>query len=333
MRSPVIRSRLRRRLSVTMAAAALGVVAIAPGGVVAAAPVAWQATVGASTKDEAVQVNAFLPRNLTVDVGDSITWTVASGEFHTVTFLSGAAAPPLITVGANGPEFNPAAVAPSGGPSYDGTGIANSGLLFTGQQYSLGFTQTGTYAFLCLVHAGMTGVVHVQNAGTPYPQTQARYDLTTLVTGNRLKASGRILEARTLAGARSSGRGQAAVGAGASAGDAGSLAVMRFLPDRLVVHVGDTVQWTNHDPETPHTITFGQEPGGGPLGAFFPSGAAVPGHVTLTSPGESANSGFVGAAFPFGPTFSATFAAPGTYPFICALHDDLGMKGTIVVLP
>jgi len=28
-----------------------------------------------------------------------------------------------------------------------------------------------------------------------------------------------------------------------------------------------------------------------------------------------------------------TFTAPGVYPYICALHDDLGMKGRIVVLP
>ena len=45
------------------------------------------------------------------------------------------------------------------------------------------------------------------------------------------------------------------------------------------------------------------------------------------------NSGFTGADFPFGTTFAATFTAPGRYHFICALHDDLGMTGTIVVLP
>jgi len=333
MGSGSMRGRGARQLRVGAVATALALAALSPGAAAAADPVTWQAAVGTSTKDQAVQVNAFLPRDLTVDVGDSITWTLASGEFHTVTFLSGAAAPPLIIGGPGGPEFNPAAVAPSGGPTYDGTGIANSGLLFTGQKFSLGFTHAGTYSFRCLVHAGMNGTVHVQNTGTPYPQTQAQYDNQALVNGNHLKAAGRTLKARTLAAARSSGAGQAAVGAGAPAGSAGSLAVLRFLPSKLVVHAGDTVEWTNHDPETPHTITFGQEPPGGPLGAFFPSGAAVPGHVTLTSPNESANSGFVGAPFPFGATFTATFASPGTYQFICALHDDLGMKGTITVLP
>ena len=109
-----------------MAVGALAVAAIVPAAA-AASPVDWQAGAGVSSKDEAIQVNAFLPRDLTVDEGDSITWHLNSGEFHTVTFLSGAAAPPLIVVGSGGPQLNPAAVAPSGGPTYDGTGIANSG--------------------------------------------------------------------------------------------------------------------------------------------------------------------------------------------------------------
>ncbi|HLO36385.1 MAG TPA: plastocyanin/azurin family copper-binding protein [Candidatus Deferrimicrobium sp.] len=322
-----------RRLVVGTAATALVVGAFAPSVIAAGPSVAWQAGAGTSSRDQAVQVNAFLPRHLTVDVGDTITWNLNSGEFHTVTFLSGAAAPPLIVFGPNGPSFNLAAVAPSGGPTYDGTGIASSGLLTLGQQYTLGFSKAGSFHFLCLVHAGMNGTVDVQDAGAAYPKTQAQYDTGALVAGNRLTAAGRTLQARTLAGARSSGAGQAAAGTGAAAGDAGSLAVMRFLPGRMVIHTGQTVTWTNHDPETPHTITFGEEPAGGPLGAFAPSGAAVPGHVTLTSPDEDANSGVIGAGLPFGTTFTATFAGPGTYHFICALHDDLGMKGTIVVLP
>jgi len=310
-----------------MLAAAL----VTPAATAADPPVAWQATVGAATRNEAVQVNSFLPRQLSVNVGDSITWTVGSGEFHTVTFLSGAAAPPLIVVTATGPQFNPAAVAPSGGPTYDGAGIANSGLLFTGQQYTLDFTKAGHYGFLCLVHAGMSGTVDVRDAGTAYPSSQRGYDVASRVAGNRLLATGRRLQARTLAAARASGTVTA--GTGASTGAWGSLAVLRFLPGRSVIHAGDTVTWTNHDPETPHTITFGAEPAGGPLGAFAPSGLDGPGHATIGSPNTSVNSGFTGAAFPFGTTFAATFTAPGTYHYICALHDDLGMKGTIVVLP
>jgi len=76
-------------------------------------------------------------------------------------------------------------------------------------------------------------------------------------------------------------------------------------------HVGDTVTWPNLEPEFPHTITFGTEPSGGPFGAFAPSGVDAPGHATLTAPGQSVNSGFIGADLPFGTQFRATFTAPG----------------------
>jgi plastocyanin len=330
MHVPSTPARMRGRLAVGAAAGMLLVAAIAPAAQ-AADPVAWQATAGVSTRDEAVQANTFLPTSLSVNVGDSVTWHLRSGEFHTVTFLSGAPQPPFIIVGQQGPELNPAAVAPAGGPTYDGTGIASSGLLVQGQQYSLGFTKAGTYPFLCLVHAGMAGTVHVRDAGTAYPTSQHQISVTSKVTANRLLARGRVLSAHTLAAARQSKT--VAAGAGASTGQYGSLAILRFLPSRLVIHAGQSVSWNNADPETPHTVTFGEEPGGGPLGAFAPSGIDGPGHATLGSTGDSVNSGFIGAALPFGTAFTATFTAPGTYRYICALHDEQGMTGTVVVLP
>ena len=47
----------------------------------------WQSLSGAQSFDEAIQVEAFLPNELWVHVGDSITWTFPAGEVHTVTFL------------------------------------------------------------------------------------------------------------------------------------------------------------------------------------------------------------------------------------------------------
>jgi plastocyanin len=34
-----------------------------------------------------------------------------------------------------------------------------------------------------------------------------------------------------------------------------------------------------------------------------------------------------------GEPFTVTFTQPGTYDYICALHENMGMKGTITVLP
>jgi len=38
---------------------------------------------------------------------------------------------------------------------------------------------------------------------------------------------------------------------------------------------------------------------------------------------------------PAGPVtrFRVTFMNPGVYPYICAFHDDLGMKGEVIVVP
>src|SRR5512139_3071058 len=97
MRSRRMAFTMLRRIGVGLTAGVLAAAAMVPGVGAADPPVAWQASAGVATRNQAVQGNAFLPRDLTVNVNDTITWNVRSGEFHTVTFLSGAAAPPLIT--------------------------------------------------------------------------------------------------------------------------------------------------------------------------------------------------------------------------------------------
>src|SRR5262245_711592 len=292
----------------------------------------WSAAVGAETSSEEVQANAFLPRALWIDAGDQITWTLKSGEIHTLTFLGGAPAPPLIVPNPSGGiMFNPAAVAPAGGSTFAGTGYTSSGLLAArGQTYSLTFPRVGDFPFLCLIHSQMTGVVHVAPAGTPYPFSQAFYDLQARGQAALLFADGLRLAGQARAAAGPSG---VSVGAGEVIPVVGGVMDARFYPTRRTAKVGQTVLFHNPDPETPHTVTFGAEPAGGPLGAFTPAGTDGPGHATIGSPTQAVNSGFLGAAFPLGTDFRATFTRPGVYPYICALHDDLGMVGQIVVLP
>ncbi len=122
---------------------------------------------------------------------------------------------------------------------------------------------------------------------------------------------------------------------------------MRFTDSTITIPVGGTVEWQNHDPATPHTITFGVEPPEPALQdpsadvTTDPDGAR---HATLSGPGANTHSGFIMGAPeeeigsptpPLGPVFVSrfrvTFKAAGVYPFICALHDGLGMKGQIIV--
>src|SRR5262249_40127547 len=157
-----------------------------------------------------------------VDAGDKVTWTVRSGEFHTVTFLSGGARPPLIVGGPGGPALNPVVAAPSGGTTYAGkaSGYVNSGLLaptptHPTPAYTLAFTAPGDYPFVCLVHSEMAGTLQVRRAGTPYPHDQAFYDRQARVAGARLQAEGLALQAKGLADAVKSRPAGLAVTAGA----------------------------------------------------------------------------------------------------------------------
>ena len=63
--------------------------------------------------------------------------------------------------------------------------------------------------------------------------------------------------------------------------------------------------------------------------------------ATISSTTDSVNSGLLALASqdrsglpetPLGVTrFRVTFTAPGTYEYICSLHDNLGMVGTVIV--
>jgi plastocyanin len=187
-----------------------------------------------------------------------------------------------------------------------------------------------------LIHFDMVGTVHVNPTGTNYPATQAVYDAQSNAKRASLLARGRRLERSGLAEASESDHKQVTAGIGQLFPGFGSLAVLRFLPQTITVRAGGTVRFVNRDPETPHTITFGPEPGASPFDAFAPKGTDPSGHhATLNTTTQAVNSGFIGADLGkvklIGKSFSVTFPNPGTYNYICALHDVNGMVGTVVV--
>src|SRR5436305_2081389 len=62
----------------------------------------WTATVGAQTDDKGIQAMAFLPNEIWIHPGDSITWTFQADETHTVTFLRAGQVRPDFNVGCPG---------------------------------------------------------------------------------------------------------------------------------------------------------------------------------------------------------------------------------------
>lgn len=321
----------------------------------AASATEWRAFAGAQSPDLGSQALAFLPNELWIHAGDSIRWVHASNEIHTVTFLKpGQVRPPN-----SGPTFGVPVGCPGNtldGAVFDGSSCVNSGIIGQGpvnlgpviDNYSVSFPSAGNFKLVCLVHADMTGTIHVLDPAAQLPHDQAFYDAEAASQGARLFAetSGRRLRERSDSQDQNSVNPPpmiAGLGVIVTTG-AGSqtMSLMRFLYDVLVVHVGDTVEWTNHDPTTPHTVTFGTEPVD-PRPASqnvtsTPDGAR---ETTISSISDSVNSGLLQASpqdrpnlaqAPAGVTrFRVTFTAPGTFNYICAIHDDLGMKGTVIV--
>jgi plastocyanin len=126
----------------------------------------------------------------------------------------------------------------------------------------------------------------------------------------------------------------------------GTMAYLRFAPQDLTIHAGDTVEWTNRDVEAPHTVTFTSgdvvpefvltEPqqSGPPKLVLNPQVAAPAGGDTYSGSGYF-NSGMIWGTevpIPGSRTYSLTFDTPGTYDYVCVIHDEVGMVGTITVL-
>ena len=90
----------------------------------------------------------FMPRTITIGVGDTVQWRNTGGIAHSVEFVG---------------EVLP-----------EGTASSESGLMAPNKTYSFTFNKPGTYAYICRFHVinGMIGKI-VVNAGQPSSSTTA----------------------------------------------------------------------------------------------------------------------------------------------------------------
>jgi plastocyanin len=314
----------------------------------------WNATVGGQSADLSQQAVAFLPNEIWIHAGDSITWTFASGDIHTVTFLTVGQVYPFDETQGCPP------ITPSGSP-FDGSSCVSSADLTLGQTYQVIFPNAGNYEIVCLVHAQMFGIIHVLDPTLPLPYDQKFYDeqakeqLKTLLEdadrrqhhAEHQRSIADMFSAKVSSHTKSVTAGVGEIAA--TAGGQQSLSVVRFFNGTVTIQAGDTVEWTNLDPEIGHTITFGTvpqdviDPSCSPncIVSTDPDGAL---HATITTTQQNVHSGLVAAlledepGFPQAPVspparFRITFTAPGTYPYVCVFHDNLGMEGQVIVLP
>jgi plastocyanin len=314
----------------------------------------WQLQVGAQTGDKANQALAFLPNEIWIHTGDTIRWTFPTHERHTLTFLKPGQTRP--------PGFGPIFGVPVGcpgltpdGSSFDGSACVTSGVLLVHDSagptterptYTVTFPAVGNFKFVCLLHADMTGVVHVLNLSEPIPHDQDFYNRQAQSEQARLLAHTPRLEDQGTRGDALSSDVAAGIGKVVTMTGAGSqtVSLMRFVRQTVVVRVGDTVEWTSLDPSINHTVSFGAEPAD-PRPASTNVTPTIDGarQAVISSSSDSVNSGFLSPApqdraglaqsNPGVTRFRVTFMSPGTFNYICAVHDQLDMKGTVIVQP
>ena len=95
-------------------------------------------TVQAADQDVAISGFSFSPRTVTVNVGDSVTWTNSDAQTHTAT----------------------------SGSAWDTGDIGN------GESKSITMRRAGTFEYICAIHPTMTGTVVVRgSSGAPRPDT------------------------------------------------------------------------------------------------------------------------------------------------------------------
>jgi plastocyanin len=309
-----------------------------------------------------LDLNGFFPLVTRIHVGDSIGYSI--NGFHTVSFLAAGQEPKspfLPAVGnpikgqldAAGAPFwfngqpnqilNPETALPSGGKTYSGTGFLNSGTPSPEGPhvpFVVKFTKAGTFAFFCLVHPGMKGLVKVLPKSAPVPSAAS----------DRAAASAQASDA--VARGRKLGRVKPPAATVLAGNDAGTVAWLRFFPQNLTIKAGTTVNFKLSSQREIHTVTIGPaayttaiekafvtplpKPGGpptllvNPLGAFPSDPPPLPPYT-----GTNHGNGFEGTGIlaggggPLPSSMKITFTKPGVFKYECVVHE--GMDGKITV--
>jgi plastocyanin len=306
----------------------------------------WTVQVGADDPTGPLEIEAFGPDPLIIHVGDTVNWKWAG--FHTVTFNSGKPDLGLIVPPTGpggdfllGPAFMPVGVTdPSKPVQYDGTQQISSGAPVSGppdqMKFSVTFTRTGTFGYVCEIHPGMRGNIEVREASAALPETPDQAMQRGQVTLGALRGK----MTNDIAAVRPTSGGAATVIA-AGVGDTFGASADIFAPGNVTVPRGGTVVWYLPDPFNVHTITFSS--GATPKDLIVPKPQSS-GPPTLTIPADVATpqggtsytgQGYLNSGLLFGgSSFVATMdAPPGTYTYYCIIHGSPqgGMMGTITV--
>ncbi|GAC1542082.1 MAG: hypothetical protein NVS3B12_29940 [Acidimicrobiales bacterium] len=286
--------------------------------------------------DKHIAVNAFLPAEISVHVGTSVTWSwEGTIEPHSVSFYPGEGRP-----APGPPDPKNFAPVPATGP-LDGTNAASSGLQPIGPEpakaFKVSFAKAGTYRYYCVIHPQMTGTVNVTEAS-------GKQD-----TAAEVASKGKDEQDKYFAEGEGAAKELAATAAEKNSTSDGATTytvqmgkstmhtdVMAFSPTPVDVKAGDKVMFVNSS-AVPHTATFynGKPPYQGPEDPS--TRKPVPGTSPQTlNTTDLFNTGVLPPDAPPGhgpplPVRSYIYKVPaaGSFAYICVYHSNEGMTGTI----
>jgi plastocyanin len=89
----------------------------------------------------------------------------------------------------------------------------------------------------------------------------------------------------------------------------------KFVPEKITIKVGQTVEWVNDDKAMPHEVTTDENVASDPSNVSMPEGAAP----------------FDSHLIPTGKSFRHQFTVPGPYRYTCPPHENEGMLGEVTV--
>lgn len=102
-----------------------------------------------------IQDSAYVPAQVTIEIGDDVTWTVSGDGYHTVTFDDGTHS------------------------SQGCIALTGTNCMSHGAQFIVTFNTAGLYSYHCEVHPEMTGTVFVESGASRSTSTSTSSSTTT----------------------------------------------------------------------------------------------------------------------------------------------------------
>jgi plastocyanin len=287
----------------------------------------------------------FYPFEVEIFNLDTVTWIFNGPEPHTVSFIDGFSV-------AN--PFDPRikALQQQVGPYYYDNSTSktvSSGLAAMGANYTLFFNQTGDFPYLCAIHPGMFGKLHVRNWDKPlsmspddvfHQGSDELYADSAYATGDFIKQTNLVGDVPYTTDSDGYRTWQVRAGVYAQPSDwnvthVGPISAYDFYPGNGVFNItkGDRIRFINAD-QGIHTLAFQTN------SSFIPFANAN--YILDYIPDSQTNlmytGGFVdyGVLVPFDPSHNnktITFGKEGTYYVFCTLHSEMGMAAQINVFP